>query len=254
MKERLQEIKKLEQLIQDSKKEKDRLRIKLFHDLQIRFSGLKLRKGRFSYNPSESDQSRIHSEIKLAFRSLVKSTKIQTVSCTSPSYNCKELYLTAKYGLKVPRDWRGIDILGWDRYKEDKVIIEPSGCLLIKNKAGDKLSELCLDQLTNRKGIHQEKFKKLLIFLSRAFKLKAKFNQLRLFEETNNVVGQLKDLTDWSDTEDFEYIIKNLNLFQSQYNSYFAQKKKMIKQLKRLEEDLKEFNKPFKLLLELKKH
>ncbi len=257
MKEKLQKLISSENNIVESEKKRDELKRELYNELHLRFSALNFRKDHYSfYQLNAFNESSIRSEIMITFKSLLKTSKIQEISISYPRFLIKSIYLTCKHGLKKPRAWNGLDILScWSR-QDDKFFFESNGRLWTEDENGIKTSELRLDQLGGRKVIHQDKFKSLLSFLSRGFKLKADYDSLNSLNssEGEKIVSYLRDLRDFSRTSEFELVITGLEPLQVWYDNYVLKKKDLETRLEKLEEDLKEFNRPFKLLLVLKKN
>jgi len=218
------------------------LKTEMLEELKSRFPLFVQRHERRD-NEWKSDE--FSSEISILFRSMLTRDKIIKVP-TEDGYNFN---ITTKHGLKYPRSHSSHDILPgpWDDLSK-KFYLKDG--IYHDNREVYNFSALEKD-----KSIKIEKLQKFLYFLEKILALWKfyKLNDKELQEVEKKELGGIeKDLTDYSDLEDFELYIKAIPILEKVYEDYSAKLKKFMEEQSALLTELQDYNKPYKVLLKLK--
>jgi len=236
--EQIQEAQKLDKESNKISERVDKIKQKVWKNLEQKYEFVFNKTKLSDYNWSGYEF--IH-ELQLILRSAMKRDLIIHVGRDTGRHY---LNLTSKHGLKYPGSWRPYSFLP-DRYHKDRIVE-----LKDENLINGDYETINFSSLRNNKNIFPEKLDKFFYFLKKT---------LYLYDEGKKVEMELKDgeslrdLSKYSSMEDVEAFLKKEDAFKNSYDLYSENLQSFKIKQDALLKELKEFNKPFELFLELKK-
>ncbi len=242
LKRKLREGLRLEKLSEKYDKESKALKHKIWNELEFKYAVVLNRevKENFSWK-----NNLFEGKIRMLFRSLVRRNTIVRISSERLS---EGFFLTQKYGLKTPRTQRSYNFIPWS--------IDQTEMNLPSFKDGhwrDSRRHIPFIELKDIKAIDSRKLKKLFYFLKEILKLAKAFQRIENeFEKGFKNIEELKDLKDWSRLKDFSDFMKNESMLDKCYKIYQTKLWDFKVKQEKLVKELKEYNKPFRVLLTLK--
>lgn len=242
MKEIETEIQEIKQLRADNRKIEGTItakKKKVYEFLQIRFSYLLDEK---QLEKSKWSPYHFNREIQLLIRSMLKRNEIYKIG---DGQNSNSWYLTQQHGLKFPRCHTSHNFIpGANRVKEPQ---------LIDLIFDDGYSKIEFVTLAGRTDIDKEKFEKFIYFLKEIISLYRDWQKINKFLEMKTITG-LSSLREWSGVEEFEDFVKNTPELETKYSEWILSVESFNQKRQIFLAEMHDFNKPFRVFLELKKN
>jgi len=226
----------LRDLTRKCDEESDILKSKIWKELETKYVLVfdRSKRSEFQWNPHE-----FHVSISLLIRSMVKRNKVVRFSNTEE--DSFYFNLTQKYGLKRPHTWRSYFFLQI-RTEIPKV---KDGLWETSNRV-----KIPFQSLFSRKAIDSKKLKKLLYFLGKIFRLYKSYQ--RIVKEFKSRFENIEGLYSGSNLDKFTETLKEELRFREYYNEYAGYLEKFKDRQDKLLQEMKDYNKPFRILLVIK--
>lgn len=231
----LKKVEKYRLLTEKYDNKTDTLKSKIWTELETKYELVfnKSKRRELEWKPSE-----FHYKVSLLIRSMVKRNKVVRFSNTEE--DSFDFNLTQKYGLKRPHTWRAYSIM-------------PYGTKSLKFENGmweTSQVKIPFSTLNFKKGIDSKKLKKLLYFLEKISRLHKSY--LRIVEDFLPRFKNIEVLYVHSDLDKFIEALGNELKLKMYYNEYANRLEKFRVRQDLLLQEMKDYNKPFRILLVIK--
>lgn len=238
LQEKLKEAKRLQELSHTYNDKSDILKGEIWDSLESEYTLVLQRDERDKYSWKSQG---FGDELQLLLSSMIKVDKVIHVpgNLSSRGFN-----LTQKHGLKWPRTWSSYPFLPYRS-------APPS---FIKGLYKAEVEQIDFSVLEDNRIIDTKKLLKFFYFLDEIIKLYKVFWNIEKDFEKNFPSGEgLRSLSSYSALETYGRFLVQEPKLRDYYVSYERSLKRFKKKQDKLFQELKEYNKPFRLLLALKK-
>ena len=247
----MEEIKKEIQIIKSLEDQNDKLEKEIGEKKQKIFRAFKNEFNSWlddkEFTKMKWDRYGLSKEIQLILQSMLKRNKIYSLG---NELHSSKYYITQQHGLKFPRRHCSHCFLP-NGYREQETTFDKNLIWNEDKSQGDSYS-INFSTLKEIKDIDLKRFDKFIYFLKEIISLYSKWKKINKFLDLKEVSGLTK-LREYSSIDDFENFIVKAPDLKIAYSKWVIDVDKYFKDKETLLLKLQEYNKPYRVFLELKK-